>query len=140
MRKYIVKNTILFLVFYFTKIVIFSSSIIGCATNGNNSDRYSWEDEISTPLLKMMEEHDHLTGGHIMPDVPIKEPKMALEDREYLDEKCTGCHTLNRVFRTRGQRSLWKKLLGYKHHLEIRLEMEEKEKLYSIFQKYLSKL
>ena len=109
---------------------------IGCAGNGDS--RYDWEEELGSSILKDLEEFDHLTGGHVMPDLPVNEPKMAKEDREYLDEKCNICHDLTRVFRTSGTRSLWEQLLGYQHHLEIELEPEKKEKLLGIFQKYLS--
>jgi cytochrome c1 len=64
---------------------------------------------------------------------------MAPADREYLEEQCSGCHELNRVFWTRGSHSIWEMVLDQEQHREIELEPAERKRLLQIFQQYLSK-
>ncbi len=69
---------------------------------------------------------------------PIKAPWMDPSDKEYLEEQCTVCHTLNRVFWNRGPEEMWKSILDQKQHQEAKIGQKIKNIVYSILKQYMN--
>jgi hypothetical protein len=139
-------------------LMAFAAGGINCATAKKEQDsfdiaRYSAKNWIKTEKYKRISERkkkaqengteasDIGSGSSIigmLSDLPIKEPEMEPDEREYLDDQCSGCHELNRVFWTRGSTYKWKKLLAQEYHHELELEPDDEDRLLEIFQKYLN--
>ncbi len=88
----------------------------------------------------MMGAEETLAFSHMMRNIQIEEPEMEPADRKYLAKRCDvkDCHDLNRVFWLNGPRSTWEKVFGLVYHRQVKIKPEEKERLYGIFQQYLS--
>ena len=142
------RKTIRSLSFFFILVAMFTC-LIGCCAFTDDDDYYdSYSPEFGrhtmggqegSSIVTLLGKSNPLAASHMMRSIPIKEPWMAMEDREYLEEQCGSCHDLIRVFWTRGLRSMWEVIVNEEHHQgEMCWEGEDLDRLYFIFQRYLS--
>jgi hypothetical protein len=74
-------------------------------------------------ILAMLGQDGSPAGAFMMSGIPTKSPvELTPEDKELLDDTCSGCHDMNRVFWTRGTREIWETILAKEYHDEMGLE------------------
>jgi hypothetical protein len=124
------------LTFYFTLITLTASNI-GCLTTKGKSGTIAREQYSAKNWVKSEKYQKYVLANK--KKTGTIESQMAAQDKEYLEDTCTDCHDLKRVFLRRSSKSSWENLLAKDYHLEMDLDSDEKSQLLEIFQKYLSR-
>jgi hypothetical protein len=117
-------------------LIAFTAISIGCFTdkvkpNTKGRQKYTVENWLKS------EKYKKYVLANKKEKTKTVESQMDQHDREYLEDNCTDCHDLKRVFLRRGSKSSWEALLNKEQHEEIGLDSEEKSQLLKIFQTYL---
>lgn len=122
--------------FVYLALISLTANNIGCLTTKKKTGTIGREQYSAKNWVKSEKYKQYVLANK--KNKETVESQMAAEDKEYLEETCTDCHDLKRVFLRRGSVSSWENMLVKDYHIEMELDAEEKSRLLKIFQQYLS--